>query len=284
MTRPDTRPEDRWAQLGGRRLRNWDEGEGAPTVVVEGGLGTTVADWARLLPGLAGLSRTICYDRAGLGDSDPDPAPRTAGRMVDDLEVLLAQAGAQPPYVLLGHSWGGLVMRLFAHRHPQDVGSLVLLDPTHEDTVTSWAPRMNAVTYAVLDLLARASLLPLLLKRSSSLRGYGPAEKAYVLGTARSAAATARREVAGMAESIRELARAQRQALPCPAHVLSAGGMRARKGALARAYDRLHSLHRDLAGAHPDGRHALVMGAGHYVHLDRPDLVLDTVAAAVGCG
>ena len=271
-------PQDRWADAGGRRLRFWEVGEGDPAVVVEGGLGTTVADWAALVPELARRTRTVCYDRAGLGASDPAPGARTAGAMVDDLLVVLERAGLRGrPCVVVAHSWGGLVVRLLAARHPDQVAGLVLLDPTTEESVTPGTLRANRVTYAVMVALARARLLRPLLGRLGTLRGYAPAERDYVLSDLPRAAAAARREAAGVAASVRELADAGSTTLAVPLVVVSAGGTRPRRGPVATAYARVHAGHAGLAGRASRGRHVVADRSGHYVHLDRPDVVLAAV-------
>jgi pimeloyl-ACP methyl ester carboxylesterase len=270
-------PADRWADVGGRRIRYWVEGEGAPPVVVLGGLGTTVADWVALLPQLAADGQVLVHDRAGLGASDDDPQPRTAGRMVDDLRAVLEAAGLEPPYVLLGHSWGGLVARVFAHRHPEQVAGLVLVDATHEDMITRLATVMNRATYRVMQGLARTGLLQRGLRRSSTMQGYAPAELDYVLDLARPTARTARREALAIPAGIAELANARVVApdLAVPVVALSAGGLRPRRGPAAKVYGRAHALHEKLAT--PAGYHQVVPGSGHYVHLDQPAAVLDAV-------
>jgi pimeloyl-ACP methyl ester carboxylesterase len=278
-----TWPDDRWANVDGRRIRYWLEGSG-PSVVVLGGLGTTVADWTQLVPALSTCSSVLVHDRAGLGASDADPRPRTAGRMVDDLQVLLRESALAPPYLRVGHSWGGLVARLLAHRSPELVSGSVLVDATHEDTVGRGAAAMNALTYRVLQSLAAAGVLRPMLARSRTYRGYPPDAREYALSDLRGTARTARREAAGIPASLEELA-AARAAVPtlrCPMVALSAGGTGARRGPTAKAYERLHSLHRELTSRNEDGYHRVVEGAGHYVHLDRPDAVVEAVRHLLG--
>jgi pimeloyl-ACP methyl ester carboxylesterase len=90
---------------------------------------STVLSWSELLHSLAGSFRVVSYDRAGLGWSDIGPMPRTANRIVDELHTLLQRAAIPPPYVLVGHSFGGLTMPLFAARFPDEVAGMVLVDP-----------------------------------------------------------------------------------------------------------------------------------------------------------
>ena len=131
-TRKDARvypPPGRLIGLGSHRLHLLESGRGSPTIVLEAGLMSTVLSWSGLQRELAGSFRVVSYDRAGLGWSDMGPMPRTADRIVDELHALLERAAIPPPYVLVGHSFGGLTMPLFAARFPDEVSGVVLVDP-----------------------------------------------------------------------------------------------------------------------------------------------------------
>ncbi|MEW6401839.1 MAG: alpha/beta hydrolase [Chloroflexota bacterium] len=119
--------------IGNRELFYSYSGSGEATVVFEPGLGDTSEIWAKVQPVVSQFTCTISYDRAGMRQSDPAPAPRTCQDMVDDLTMILKCARIAPPYVLVGHSFGGLLIRLFASQHPEDVMGMVLVDATHED-------------------------------------------------------------------------------------------------------------------------------------------------------
>ena len=92
-------------------------------------------------PAIASLTRVCSYDRAGFGWSDGAPGPRTVGRIVDDFVTLLERAGETPPFVLVGHSFGGLVMRVFATRYRADTLGVVLVDPAHPEDWVTPAPK-----------------------------------------------------------------------------------------------------------------------------------------------
>ncbi|MFZ0522129.1 MAG: alpha/beta hydrolase [Candidatus Acidiferrales bacterium] len=115
--------------LNGHNLHWLSRGEGSPTVVFESGLMSTVLSWTDIRSEIAKATRAVCYDRAGLGWSDPGPAPRDADQIVKELHQLLDQAQVSPPFILVGHSFGGLTTRLFAARYPKEVAGLVLIDP-----------------------------------------------------------------------------------------------------------------------------------------------------------
>jgi alpha/beta hydrolase fold len=123
----------RLVDIGGRRLYLKCVGSGAPTVVLEAGFGGSSEDWRDVQRQLGRATRTCAYDRAGLGSSLPMPGVHDAGDEVRDLRRLLDAAHLERPYVLVGHSYGGLLVRLFAHSHPADVAGVVLLDAMGRD-------------------------------------------------------------------------------------------------------------------------------------------------------
>jgi pimeloyl-ACP methyl ester carboxylesterase len=128
---------ERLVDMGGRHLAMVCAGSGRPAVVLESGLdigvGLPSAGWAAVQDAVAGVTHVCRYDRAGLGRSDPIPPPRTGAQMVEDLRSLLQAAGEEPPYVLVGHSMGGMVVRLYAYLHPDEVRGVVLVDSSHQD-------------------------------------------------------------------------------------------------------------------------------------------------------
>ena len=106
-------------------------GSGTPTVVLDAGSPDTSATWRWVQPAIARTTRVCAYDRAGLGRSTPAPAGRRTPRtQVDELHSLLARARIPPPYVLVGHSWGGFLARLFAFVYPRKTVGAVLVDAT----------------------------------------------------------------------------------------------------------------------------------------------------------
>jgi len=131
-TRRDSKlhpPPGKLVDLGTHRLHLLESGRGGPTVVLEAGLMSTMLSWSELQCALAGSFRVVSYDRAGLGWSDLGPMPRTADRIVDELHTLLQRAAIPSPYLLVGHSFGGMTMPLFAARFPGEVAGVVLVDP-----------------------------------------------------------------------------------------------------------------------------------------------------------
>jgi pimeloyl-ACP methyl ester carboxylesterase len=122
--------------VGGYRLHVNPSGEGRPTVILDAGMISFSSNWAWVQPEVARVTRVIAYDRAGLGWSDPGPKPRDVGQKAAELQTALHKLGIEGPYVLVGHSYGGLVMRAFATAHPDAARGMVLVDASHPD---QWA-------------------------------------------------------------------------------------------------------------------------------------------------
>jgi pimeloyl-ACP methyl ester carboxylesterase len=104
---------------------------GPQVVIFENGLGATLGTWDKVFTEISKDTTALAYNRPGYGGSDASPAPRDGEHLVEELRALLAAKGLRPPYVLVGHSAGGLYMQYFARRHPQEVAALVLVDSTH---------------------------------------------------------------------------------------------------------------------------------------------------------
>jgi pimeloyl-ACP methyl ester carboxylesterase len=118
--------------LGGHRLHVNCVGQGSPTVVVENGLGDFSFDWVLVKTRVARFARICTYDRAGYAWSDPGPKPRTFAQLNLELRDALKKLGETGPYVLVGHSFGGPVVRNFAATYPRDVAGMVLVDAAFE--------------------------------------------------------------------------------------------------------------------------------------------------------
>ena len=125
---------DRPAQLvrlpSGRTMNMVCAGRGSPTVLLESGFGAAASAWSLVQPQLARSTRVCSYDRAGYGFSEPGPMPRDGAAIARDLDQALRAAGVRGPFIVVGHSAGGLYGRLFAARRPRDIVGLVLVDTT----------------------------------------------------------------------------------------------------------------------------------------------------------
>lgn len=126
--------------VDGRQLAVHCSGSGSPAVILEAGLGFDSSTWAGIRPRVARRTRVCAYDRLGEGESDEVPAGKT--QTVEDQAKMLAgvldAAGLDPPYMLVGHSWGGAILQVFASEHRDDVAGIVLVDSSQGDATRKW--------------------------------------------------------------------------------------------------------------------------------------------------
>jgi pimeloyl-ACP methyl ester carboxylesterase len=301
---PRTAAPGRLVDVGGHRLHLLCAGAGAPAVVFDAALGASSISWSLVQPEVARVTRACAYDRAGFGWSDAGPKPRTAGRIAAELRELLVRAAVPPPYVLVGHSFGGLVVRVFASRHPRDVAGLVLVDPAHPE---EWiepgeherrqiargvalcrygarAARLG-VARVVAGLVALGALAPArALTRLVSRGGLGRADE-EILAPVRKLPREARRPLSefwteprffealgSQIESIgQSAAEARDAALPrVPVVAVSSGSSSPGRLALQEAL-----------AARTGGRHVVARHSGHWVPLDEPDVVVRAIVELV---
>jgi pimeloyl-ACP methyl ester carboxylesterase len=117
-------------------------GSGSPTVILDSGLGVPAIGWNFVQPEIAKFTRVCSYDRAGYGWSTSGPMPRTSAEIVTELHALLGAAGEKPPYILVGHSFGGYNIRVYNGAYPAEVAGMVLVDASHEDQLNRMPPAM----------------------------------------------------------------------------------------------------------------------------------------------
>src|SRR5262245_22226713 len=257
---------EKLVDVGDRRLRMLCLGEGGPTVVLEAGMGQTLETWRAVQPALAAATRVVSYDRAGVGRSDPAPRPRSLRDMVADLRALLTHARVPAPYVLVGHSLGGLVVRVFADRFPADVAGMVLVDaphPAYPQRALALLPPESAGECAEVAESRRffAEVVQGADRPDDNPEGFG-------WGT-------------GLAQALATGRLGDR-----PLVVLSAGkhdGFAADFPAdLAASISALvRDCQRDLVGLSSRGEHVVAQSSGHMIQLDRPDVVVAAVGAVV---
>lgn len=122
-------PRGRILKAGSVWLHANEQGSGDPTVILESGIAASSLSWILVQPSIAKFTHAVSYDRAGLGWSSGCLEPRELHAMLDEFDALISAAALSPPFVLVGHSFGGLLMRAWTHRHPECVAGLVLVDP-----------------------------------------------------------------------------------------------------------------------------------------------------------
>jgi pimeloyl-ACP methyl ester carboxylesterase len=167
-TSPPFPPPGRLVDVGGWRLHINCTGRAEPsqpTVILESGVGDFSVEWGLVQPGVAQFSRVCSYDRAGDGWSDLGPHPRTMRQIIYELHTLLDKAGVRPPLVLVGHSYGGWLVRLYASSYPADVAGMVLVEPGGDNP---WRLLGNGKLVRASDLTAGQPIPPV--KTSNPLR------------------------------------------------------------------------------------------------------------------
>jgi pimeloyl-ACP methyl ester carboxylesterase len=241
--------------IGDRRLYLSSRGTDGPTVLFESGLGDSGAGWIAIETAVASFARICSYDRANTfaGASDPAPTPRTAEDIVADLHALLREANVPGPYVLVGHSYGGLTARLFASLYPDQVAGIVFVDASHEDQFDRLVPFLSAEQLEFVEQV-----------ESNNAEGV---------------------DLAASSEEMRS-ARSTDPLQPMPLVVLTAG-MPTDPASVppdwpleeeARIWNELHE---DLTGLVPGGRRIVAEESGHYIHQGQPDLVVEAIRAVV---
>jgi pimeloyl-ACP methyl ester carboxylesterase len=237
--------------VGGRSLYLECSGSGSPTVLLEAGFGGSTENWRSVLPQLAEITRTCAYDRAGLGASDPMPGVHDAGDEIEDLEELLKRGRIEPPYVLVGHSYGGLLARLYARAHRNETRGVVLVDAVGRD---DWRRGFAAWPKSLAPELRRAWAKPVI-------------------------DGVDRRAGAALASSIRSMD-------DLPLIVVSAARERENftdsPPPLYRIAMRLWTvMQTELAGLSSDSAHVVALRSDHFVQDDQPDVVIRAVSAVV---
>jgi pimeloyl-ACP methyl ester carboxylesterase len=137
-------PPGQLVDVGGYQIHIHCIGAGSPTVILESAFPGTSADWAWVQPQIANTTRVCAYDRAGMGWSELGPEPRDASQIAAELHRLLDGAGIHAPYVLVGHSFGGLIVRGYAAHYPNELAGMVLVDAMHPDVLTRLPPEFAA--------------------------------------------------------------------------------------------------------------------------------------------
>lgn len=260
----------------GRDLHFERTGEGSPTVVFEAGMGCSRDAWALVAPAIAARTSTVTYDRSGLGRSPADTQARTFERLVDDLCDLLDSLG-DAPYVLVGHSWGGPIVRGAATRQPDRIAGLVLVDQADEgcpDYFRRTTVLQHRAMYATLPLLARAGLL----RRGIAATARALPPEVAVRYMAENSSTSAARGLQAEGRSFNDdLARLRDEPLVVPNVPVSiiSGTKRARTGNAKR--EAIIAAHARRAASLPKGRHVCAERSGHLVMFTEPEIVIDEI-------
>ncbi len=263
--------------VDGVQLHLLCRGRGAPSVILDSGLGGVALEWEAVQQALAGELTVCSYDRAGMGWSDAPKAPRTTGRIVTELRNLLQQGKVAPPYVLVGHSFGGYTAQLFASRYRRDVAGLVLLDSSHPEQVERFlAPPIGLRTVPRRRGVMIMSAPPM----PRALPDHLKIPVARLLAQYKSMRTT-HDELMHFADSAHQVRDADVR-LEVPIVVVSRGRHEWSRGAKGALKERLwRTLQEELSLLSPRSAHLLALQSGHHIHLEQPQLVADAVRMVV---
>lgn len=294
----------RWVTVGpGSDLYLYELGAGEPTVVFEAGIGATHLNWRHVQESIAKITGTVTYDRGGLGWSSPCRSARTPANVARELHAMLERAGINPPFILVGHSFGGLVMRRFALLYPQQVAGMVLIDPMRCE---EWPP-LDPSKQSQLDLGKRLigyaqpaayCGLARLLVRSLSDR---PANLSDQL--ARAAGPNPRRVLTRIKTEVRKLPPAVWPAVAAHwSRPSFYAGVRSHIHSVPDTVREMHAAEpifagilvtvltpgsaqelsrRELDRIGANARQVIAARSGHWIQLDEPELVIDAIHAMV---
>lgn len=254
-------------ELTNRHLSYEYAGTGTPVLILEAGAGCSSDTWNPVWPELIKLARVVRYDRAGVGNSAPAAQPRTAADIATDLNTLLRTAGIPGPYILVGHSLGGLFARYFAHMYPDQVVGMMLIDSSHHnhsDRQLEVLPAPSADEPEPITMQRR--ILTDITTLSREGFNFRLIQQAVAqTGSLGSIPLT----VLSQAMPNRETVMAQISPgfpvdLACALHQVNA------------------QLQTDLAALSTDSVHQIVERSGHFIHIDRPDAVVAAISDLLG--
>lgn len=235
--------------VDGHQIFLESSGEGGPTVVLESGIGSagSLSGWGQVVDGIKDSARICFYDRAGLGNSEPGPEPRDCDQIVEELHTLLLNAGLHPPFILVGHSMGGLYIQVFAARYPGEVAGMVFVDPSPKEFVEPLtAEELADITKAGLPSGVMAEITTGINASVAEVQAIGSLPDVPVVVLTSSLA-----------------------------FAMADGGIGSERWQL------LSDCHQSLADQVGDGIHIIASTAGHCIQVDEPNLVIDAIRSVI---
>ncbi|MBL0211181.1 MAG: alpha/beta hydrolase [Holophagaceae bacterium] len=279
--------------VGGYKLHLHSSGAGAIPVVLVAANGGGVLDWYKVQPELAKFTQVVSYDRAGMGWSEASPEPHSSAQIVQELHTLLGKAGVKAPYVLVGHSLGGLHAQLYAMRYPDEVAGLVLVDSSHADMASRKEFVPKAFTMSTLvRVVGSLGVVRLLngLNDRANLRNASEAGPGFVpeieqessriyshTGTLVAMA----KEFASLPVSAAQVRAANLHLGDKPLVVLTRSGEPNPTPERRAMETTWMAWQADLASRSHNVKHMIAEHSGHFIHQDQPDLVVTAIQQTV---
>lgn len=273
-------PPGQRVNIGGYSLHIYCTGEGLPTIVFDSGIGGFSLEWSDIQKGLSGEARVCIYDRAGYGWSDRSPYQRTTDVIARELHRLLALGKIPGPYLLVGHSFGGYNIRYFASEYPEEVDGLVLVDASHPEQFDYFPESDTRKSNE--PVIRRGSVTRVL--RSLYPRDYPEDIRhlAYMLMMRRKSVEIQHAETEHFRESARRLIGKANNLRDIPVTVITRGKRVWPDNNYGDAMERVWSfLQRDLLSVSSRTEQRMAPASGHSIHLDQPQLVIDSIREAL---
>ena len=267
----NTPPPGKLVEVNGHKLHINCAGNGTPIVVLESAIGGWSVDWEKVQPLVAKKTRICSYDRAGYGWSEPRDEDAVSSQLIaDELHQLFINAQEAGPYLMVGHSLGGLHVQAFVHTYPKEVVGAVLVDATHEDVFTWEAP-----TYWNPP---KPDVVPPEPEFDLNLIKWTPETRKLIDQSREDPQwqATTQKESQGIRDSVLQLREFDK--LPnIPLIVLTAGEEKKLEDYWSPRDLMWNQLQRDLATLSPRSEHIHVPGSIHYIQLDNPEIVANSI-------
>jgi len=291
-------PPGKLVDAGGHLLHLQVMGRGSPTVILENGSGDFSFVWSLVQPEIAKTTRVVSYDRAGYAWSEPGPTPRTDRQITFELHTALQHAGIQPPYILVGQSYGGFLVRAFARYYPREVVGMVLVEAVQEDQRIFMggdepkrirdlakgrkAPPLRAMTGAIkkrpVDSLKPDTAIDPVFRRLpdsvQKLQVWTQSQPGYIKAV--------QAEMDWSPEDVQNLYQNKGKAgytlgaIPLIVLTRGSGGYSGRPDSLELEHERL-AHQEELAKLSTNSRHIIDPISGHNIHVEDPELVISSI-------
>jgi len=254
ITEISTPKTEKQVDVGGRKLHSSVYGKGSPTVVLISGFGAPQIYWNSVIPSLAEQTTVLTYDRAGIGKSEIGDIPTHGKQAAKDLHSLLEKLDLPKPYIVIGHSYGGSIARLFTAMYPDDIGGIILEDAGHEDTLENQRKILKGEDLKKLEEMVARFSPP---DRPKTERDYRHITSEQVKNS---------------------------KPMPIVPYIVLTAGDRSKgmppifsKEANQAMVDLGIELQKKLAALIPGGKHIIVEGAGHNLHVEKPEALIKPI-------
>lgn len=277
---------DELVDVGSFRMHIYCLGGGSPTVILEAGSGVPWYQWGPVQRAAAQYARVCSYDRAGYGLSELGPNPRTGKIIAEELQTLLRAAQIQPPYLLVGHSLGGMFIRVFEALYPEQVIGLILVDSVHEEQwkrLPKFPEQRQSLWERLENFLAnhfdwvRDRMITRSKNEYPNPAGFSDAQLTYAFDLMMRPNIEEATEAEGKSidETVKNLKKMERKLGRKPLVVIAAG--KPYDASYQQYHEMWSKLQLELAELSNNSRHIIARESGHMILLDQPQVVVDAV-------